>query len=384
MFLSIAWPLSDSCLNSPMKTSRTCLAALAIAVAAHGVRAANPSPAYTVTFYGDPDRNMHLTGIIDGHPVGDMMDNARRHPVIWKDPQTPMMSAVPKQQFYWTFQVMAADDQAFASTAVTSMTKDGFLAIWPKSGQAPRLVPLKGYSLFRPYDICGSQVVGYANPSSGGPPRINSFLYTGSTFITLDPQEPNRGQVLTTDGTHQYGWSTLKGDNKHHPAMWNSSPNNPVDFLPPGKTAGTIAHARGTYKVGQVDGHAALWTGAASTYRDLHPGNFDSSTAAATNGKIVVGFAALPASQTLPAPGPPASPSTPTTATAPAVRNHAFVWIDGRPIDLHPFLPATCISSIAEHVDAEGNIMGVVRDGQNSRIVVWSPAGQPGAPATRP
>jgi hypothetical protein len=353
------------------------LSVLAIAAAADVVRAADPLPAYTVTLYGDPKRDMHLSGIIDGHPVGHMMDNARFHPVTWKDPQTPLLSAVPKQQLYWTFQVMAADDQAFVSTAVTSPSRDGFLAIWPKSGQAPKLVPLKGYSLLRPYDICGSQIVGYADPSSGGQSRINCFLYTGSTFIRLDPQEPNRGQVLTTDGTHQYGWSTLKGDNQHHPAMWNSSASNPVDFLPPGKTAGAILHARGTFKVGDVDRHAALWTGAASTYRDLHPAGFDSSGAAATNGKVVVGSASLPAPQTLLAQRRPASSSASATSATPTIRSHAIVWLDGRATDLHPFLPAGYTSSTAGHVDAAGNILGSASDGKDSRFVVWSPAAQP-------
>jgi hypothetical protein len=298
--------------------------------------------------------------------VGYTLDEGKMHPAVWKEGDTAVLVAVPRQKFYWTFQVMCADEKAFASTGVLTMAQDGVLGIWPADGGVPQLVPWKGYSLIRPYDLCKGQVVGYANPARGEVPAVRGFVYTGGRFVVLDSPEFKSIVVRTTDGTHQFGEGTKVGEGATaHPLMWNTSAAHPVDFLPAGKKAGAIAQARGTLKVGTVDGHAAVWTGGPGTYRDVHPAGFAGSAAAGTNGKVVVGWVEVGDGA--------AARSAGAAASAPARVEHAVVWVDFRAVDLHGFLPAGFTSSTATCVDGAGNILGTARGDKREVAVVWSP-----------
>ncbi|HVS72473.1 MAG TPA: hypothetical protein VHQ47_14555 [Phycisphaerae bacterium] len=353
------------------------------------VRAAAPA-AYHVTLYPAIKMPQHATAIVHGQIVGDgpglVADSPfTARPVVWTSPDKQEYPPLPKSRMR-NFQVTAADGHSFVSTANDTIggPRDAFLAIWSDFHQPPQMITLPHYSLLRPYDICGRQIVGYAKPTSTASdrPPIQAFVYTGSTFITLDPPAKPPAIIIcgvrTTDGTHQYGFIIPPGG-KEHPTMWNSSPDRPVDFLPRGKTAGIILHARGSYKVGVVDHHAALWTGGPSTYRDLNPPGSKASIANATDGTVVIGAVGLPP----PASRVPARNARNTLqADRPPEHARATAWINGKAIDLHAFLPAQFTDSSALHIDAEGNILGEASDGKTPTVVVWSPgpAGSAAAP----
>jgi hypothetical protein len=313
------------------------------------------TPRYVVTQYPDFGRpTLTAVGITHGQVVVDSIEDGRKRPALWADPHTKRLLPLPASAPRTYFQPRAVNEEYVVSDAVASTSRDGYLAVWSDLGQPPQLVPLLHYSLIRPIDVCGQQVVGYANPTPYTDAKpIRAFLYINNSFVTLDPPNGEPATVYATDGARQFGSITYAG--RAHPVMWNSSPDHPVDFLPPGKTSGAIRAARANLQAGAVDGHAALWAGNPASFRDLHPQGFLRSAATATDGRRIVGFAALPG------PGPQGT-------------THAFLWIHRRPFDLHALLPARFTASSATFIDPEGRILGTATADGQSIAVVWTPA----------
>jgi hypothetical protein len=124
------------------------------------------------------------------------------------------------------------------------------------------------------YAIANGVQVGY----SGGPGRQRALLWRGSTesVAELHPKEAKLSECDATDGVEQVGVAAVNFL-VSIPSLWRGSADSWVDLSPKGFHGGTACACSGGIQVGFVAldkdnqrHHAALWTGTASSFVDLH------------------------------------------------------------------------------------------------------------------
>ena len=139
-----------------------------------------------------------------------------------------------------------------------------------------------------------------------------------------------------------------------------------VDLTPAGFGKSQAFGVNGGQQVGHgywnngYDNHALLWSGTAASAVDLNPAGFSLSESIAISGGQQAGYGQSPAT---------------------GHHNHAFVWSGtaASAVDLHQFLPAGFTGSIAQGIDAQGNIVGWAYDGSGEHAILWQPVPEPSA-----
>ena len=109
--------------------------------------------------------------------------------------------------------------------------------------------------------------------------------------------------------------------------------------------------------------HAFLWSGTGASAIELNPAGFRDAWAIGIANGLQVGSA-----------------SGPSTANELGFQqSHAMVWAGtaASAFDLHQYVPAGFYSSDAHGIDDSGVIVGVMRDGTQTRAVAWIPVPEP-------
>ncbi|MGD0516859.1 MAG: PEP-CTERM sorting domain-containing protein [Thermoguttaceae bacterium] len=204
----------------------------------------------------------------------------------------------------------------------------------------------------------GTQQVGYLGPNyratlwNGGPDK----------YIDLHPNGYWDSQALGISGTQAFGYASSQYP---HAMIWNVNANTSIDLNPNEYDCSEILGSNGIQQVGtswnvnDLQSHAILWSGSKDNIIDLTPAGFTTCFANGINGTQQVGDGHGPATNN---------------------NEHALLWngtVDGY-IDLHQFLPIDFSQSVANTIDAEGNIIGTAyyASGQ-SRAILWVPVPEP-------
>jgi len=190
---------------------------------------------------------------------------------------------------------------------------DGQAAIWTDTMESA--VILGGPSSIA-FDTTGSLQVGYsADPEQSSLPVLGS-LWAGSfdsrTFLPQPGAENgvdwymamaiHGSQIVGADGWYSsiLGGSSMLGDDVSHGNawLWDLAQGTVVKLNPPGINAAALdtreGQQVGIWNPGDANRpYAALWTGSASSFVNLHPAGSSRSIAYATSGVLQGGFVAV-------------------------------------------------------------------------------------------
>lgn len=173
--------------------------------------------------------------------------------------------------------------------------------------------------------------------------------------VNLHPDDPGvfDSYALSVQDGQQVGYTRDPGSFLEHAAVWSGTAASWVDLHPAGATqsranAVSSGQQAGYLHVGGVGGnfYASLWSGTAATWSDLNPAGSIYSLALGSFGGRQAGQASF------------------------GVDNHAGLW-SGTPgswLDLHP---ASAFSSTAYDTDGAQQV-GMAYTDSNSRASVWS------------
>jgi hypothetical protein len=219
-----------------------------------------------------------------------------------------------------------------------------------------------------------SRVFAMDPTSQGGfavvPAGMRPYLWYGSAAsgVNLFPpgfSSSDSGQVTGTAPGVQVGTMFSRGGPRAY--MWAGTAASGVDRTPVEALGAVFWATDGTQHVGHVvlnpleRERAAIWSTDGTSWTNIHPaGLFQSLALGCRNGKQV-GFARY--------------------LFAPF--EHARVWSGSAEssIDLHPFLPAQFIASVATGIDENGVICGYAStNGADRHAVVWVPGTTNSAP----
>jgi hypothetical protein len=221
--------------------------------------------------------------------------------------------------------------------------------------------------------IAGDQQVGniayYFQGNESSPQSVeHAALWRGSAASVVDLHPSGigceRSYARDTDGNRQVGNGYFPTPNTapYRALLWSGTAASVVVLHPAGYTHSFAEGVSGNEQVGYAfntqgggNSRALLWHGTAASVVNLHPADYLTSSALATNGVMQVG-----------------SGST----LAPGSQSHALRWSGtaDSALDLHLLLPAEFSqgSSIANDIDALGNIVGLAQRPDGSIIaVLW-------------
>jgi hypothetical protein len=288
--------------------------------------------------------------------------------------------------------------------------------LWSLGGTVINLNPtnLTGFSQSVAQGIGGNQEVGYGGGSATGLNSINDNYHallwhnTANSAVDLNPTNLTGftiSRAFATDGAHQVGYG-VGSDTFSHALLWNGAANSAVNLQP--TTLGSQYYASfargvsGNQQVGDMYGqaepaavlwtgtaasevnlnpisngaytynsgtvafgvgggqevgygdfsqggpysHALLWRGTAASYVDLNPAGYSNTTAVATNGSIQAGY------------------SSAYIGNAPEPTPYAMMWSGtaASAVSLQPLLPSYLTASVANSIDAAGDVFGVAYD----------------------
>lgn len=202
----------------------------------------------------------------------------------------------------------------------------------------------------------GQRVVGYYTPYPGVSPRAAVWpAPSAGSMIDVNPSNW-RGSVLhDTNGTRHVG--VMIGAGTIHAGLWEGNSPSAVDLHPSWAYDSFAAAMHDVLQVGfaRTGGrdHAVRWTGSSSSAIDLHPSYAHSSQATGVYKTIVVGYYAL------------------------AHQNDRYAAVLDGPygfIDLHQFLPAGYVNSVANGISDDGYILGeATLPSGEMHAVIWKP-----------
>ena len=124
------------------------------------------------------------------------------------------------------------------------------------------------------YAIASGVQVGY----SGGPGRQRAMLWRGSSnsAVELHPKAAKLSECQGTDGSEQVGTASVNFMS-NMPSLWHGSADSWIDLTPKKFPGGAAYACASGIQVGCVAldkdnqrHHAALWTGSAASFVDLH------------------------------------------------------------------------------------------------------------------
>ena len=173
--------------------------------------------------------------------------------------------------------------------------------------------------------------------------------------VNLHPDDPGvvDSHALAVQDGQQVGYTRVAGTFLDHAAVWSGTATSWVDLHPAGANhsrANAVAGGKqaGFVQIGGIGGtnHACLWSGTVATFSDLHPAGAIGSFALGSFGGTQVGYASFGAD------------------------NHGGLWSGtaGSWQDLHP---ASAFSSYLYDTDGTQQV-GLAYLDANSRASVWS------------
>jgi len=216
------------------------------------------------------------------------------------------------------------------------------------SGTASSAVDLNpsGFYDSYAYGIYGSQQVGvgYA-PEFGG---NHALLWSGtaSSAVDLNPSgfTGSVGNGISGGQQAGFGWAPATG-NYPHALLWSGTASSAADLNPSGFTESYSFGNSGSQQVGvgwAAGGfaHALLWSGTASSAVDLNPSGFIESYAFGISGNHQVGYGSGSAGN--------------------HDHAHALLWSGtaSSAVDLGSLLSSDYSYSVAQGIDANGNVVG--------------------------
>jgi len=214
------------------------------------------------------------------------------------------------------------------------------------AGSAVDLNP-SGFSESYATGNSGGQQVGYGYDAANSE---HALLWSGTagSLVDLNPNSAWQSAANGISGSQQvgYGSSPLDTGNNGHALLWLGTASSAVDLNPSGFTGSAAYGTSGSQQVGVGYGsatlnnqHALVWYGTASSVVDLNPSGFTTSYAISVSGSQQVGQG---------------------QGAATGNTKHALLWSGtaSSVVDLHSFLSSDYSSSVAEGIDANGNIFG--------------------------
>ncbi|HYR84360.1 MAG TPA: hypothetical protein VE422_09815 [Terriglobia bacterium] len=224
------------------------------------------------------------------------------------------------------------------------------------------------------FDAGGGQFVGWAAGQSTSS-AAHAMLWTSgeaTAVIDLNPSQlsfvSSVANSVDRNGRQQVGSGTvflgIDGNkiqySDQHALLWSGNAASAVDLHPAGFSSSVANAAADSVQVGsgfstsaQHD-HALLWTGTASSAIDLNPSGITESMAGGIgSGGAIVGWVS----------GQPTGN-----------QRHAFLWLGASRtvVDLHNFLPAGYISSVASGIDDNDDVVGwAITSAGDANAVLW-------------
>jgi hypothetical protein len=269
----------------------------------------------------------------------------------------------------------------------------------------------------------GSQYVGFGYYNQGVSTKGDHALLwngtSGGSVVDLNPTGWKSSYAYAATATHQVGYGYIATQNlgiQPHALIWSGSAATAVDLNPLGDIFSYAFGADGNTEVGMglsASGqlHALAWSSTAASATDIHPqlSSLLDSRAVTVFGTRVGGYGtdattSFPHAilwKSLDSAGavdmnPPGFAGSQITALSSSVEvgvgqlpggsyTHALLWLDtpGAFTDLNRYLPSRFVSSEADAIDANGNIVGWAQDGLTGyfHAVEWIPLVSSNGPA---
>jgi hypothetical protein len=241
----------------------------------------------------------------------------------------------------------------------------GRALLW--SGSAEGVVDLHpaGFTSSAAYDVFGNSQVGAASRLT----EEHAMLWFGNaaSFVDLHPSTFRDSAAYAIHEGTQVGAGNAPGSNEHA-LLWKGTAESVIDLHPAGFISSSARDVSGDIQVGGGRGpnsqrHALLWRGTAESVIDLHPADYDSSEAWGVERNTQVGVGWVGGS------------------------GHALLWhgTADSVVDLHSFLadlPVTIVRSIAQGVNARGDVVGLGFGSNGSaHALLWKAVPEPGTSA---
>jgi hypothetical protein len=298
-------------------------------------------------------------------------------------------------------------------------------AVWSGGITTPTDIhPTNGlYDNSRILNVGGSQYVGFGYYNQGVSTKgDHALLWTGmsaGSVVDLNPTGWKSSYAYAATAAHQAGYGYITTQNlgiQPHALMWSGSAATVVDLNPAGDIFSYAFGADGNTEVGMglsASGqlHALAWNSSAASAIDIHPqlNSLLDSRAVTVYGTRAGGYG-TDASTSFPHAilwksldsasavdlNPPGFAGSQITALSASVEvgvgqlpggnyTHALLWLDtpGAFTDLNRYLPSRFVSSEADAIDANGNIVGWAQDGLTGyfHAVEWIPLVSSNGPA---
>lgn len=285
------------------------------------------------------------------------------HALLWNGTAPSATDITPPNWF--TAQVMSATGNLQVGYGTLGKGTATHALVWNGTAQSFRDINPDPAWLSAAYGTDGTAIAGIANSATS----LQNYLAAYWPNAAAAPVQLHQcGSVAyATSGGQQVGYvggSCFFGTNA---ALWSGSAASFVNLHPAnGYTSVAYAIENG-YSVGSVtilqyDGtgyvppHAFTWRGTAASAVDIHPAGYRNSEALAIKNGVIAGYVGIKTGKT-------------------TFLQHAAVWNGTNPsvIDLHQFLPAGQYSqSVALGVDEAGNLVGYAIDNSNvQHAIIW-------------
>jgi hypothetical protein len=284
-------------------------------------------------------------GIGDGQQIGQAKTGARFHAFMWSGSKASAVDLTPAG-FLTSLGSGAAG--GFQVGAAAGFDGNQHAMLW--HGTAASAVDLSGaWTWSVAGDIHGNQQVG-GGRSTATANLTHALMWQGTaaSVVDLHPVGFTDSGAEATSGAQQVGSGVSTAAGYLHALLWNGSAASALDLNPVGFWQSLAKGVAAGQQVGSGSpgtplspSHALLWQGTAASAVDLNPIGASLSEAYDTNGSFQVGYALIDNVY------------------------RATVWsgTSASAFDLQSFVPAGYTGSIAEGIDASGNIVGVVYDG---------------------
>ena len=299
-------------------------------------------------------------GISGGQQVGYGYGNGNNeHALLWFGTASSVVDLHPSRLAYsYCFGTSGSQQVGWGYSG------NPHALLW--SGTAGSVVDLNPSGFVTSYGlgISGSQQVGYGYPASGGSGHALLWSGTASNAVDLNPSGFVSSTARGTFGSRQVGYGSGPATaGNDHALLWSGTASSVVDLNPSGFTTSSANGISGSQQVGSGAGpptggngiyHALLWSGTPSSAVDLNPSGFTTSSANGISGGQQVGSGAGPA-----------------TGGA----THALLWSGtaSSVMDLHSFLSSDYGDSVAEGIDATGNVTGTAMDTNGTpHAILWT------------
>ena len=221
--------------------------------------------------------------------------------------------------------------------------------LWSGTASSAVDLPPSGFEISYASGNSGSQQVGYGL-RVGYATGLNShaLLWSGtaSSAVDLNPSgfTGSVGNGISGGQQAGFGWAPATG-NYPHALLWSGTASSAADLNPSGFTESYSFGNSGSQQVGvgwAAGGfaHALLWSGTASSAVDLNPSGFIESYAFGISGNHQVGYGSGSAGN--------------------HDHAHALLWSGtaSSAVDLGSLLSSDYSYSVAQGIDANGNVVG--------------------------